>query len=152
MNRRKMICMRCGQCCGADGKEGWPKHFPDALSDITEEEINNLHPVIGLIGIPRDTGVTSGSVIVDDKVYTYEWLESGGLVKQGSETECPFLYYHKEDGPYLCGLADTSEDWRWKKQCAWYPKTEMNDYEVKMFLEDYPKCSYRWKPMLTRKR
>jgi hypothetical protein len=145
---RTCPCTRCGQCCGKDGAECWPKEWPSALKRFNKDELIERFPVISLIGLPRDTGVTEGIVKVDDKEFAYEWLEDGGLVAPGTETQCPFLEEAKLKGGSLsCGLHSTSEHWRWEKQCApWPPETMMAD-KAKEFAEANPLCSYVWRPV-----
>lgn len=137
MKKRTGKCNKCGQCCGADGGHGWPKNWFIILEQYTKEELNEYLPVIGLIGIPRDTGVASGTVTIDGKDYEYEWATGEKLRKPGTEEQCPFLYKKKKK--WYCALVKSSEEWRWEKQCKNWPSTYSSSIK-----KNYPKCSYKF--------
>ncbi|MHA2375575.1 MAG: hypothetical protein ACXAB9_05370 [Candidatus Thorarchaeota archaeon] len=157
---RKLECNRCGQCCGADGGAGFSVNLEEAIKasavdergevvPLTQEMVDEMVPIIGLIGLPMHTGKTSGVVDIDGKKFPYRWLENGRLVRDGSDLLCPFAVYHKDNGPWLCGLVDTSEQWRWEYQCKDFPFRRIIQHmsKAEAIHRGFPKCSYRWRPV-----
>lgn len=143
---RKSECCRCGQCCGVDDVYPWAKSLQESMKSFSPEEVELYMPIIALIGLPAHTGKNSGIVTIGDKEFPYIWHENGQLAKQGTDSLCPFVYYHEENGPWICALVDTEEQWRWERQCKKYPRRiRWHEREVKEFHEAVPKCSYKYR-------
>lgn len=143
--QRRFECGRCGQCCGVDDKECWPVEWPERLDRMDPHELEMTFPVIALVGIPSHGALQHGTVTVDGVTYDYCWHKDGGLRKSKDDNKCPFLVHDEENGPWLCGLVGTTEEWRWEQQCRPWPRPNMSDHDMRQYIEEYPKCSYGWR-------
>jgi hypothetical protein len=137
-NYRHGVCLRCGQCCGAEGGEAWPKNMMERFRKTINDngELVFTH-VLGLFINQPD----EGALCIDDKVFPYSIIDGVPTIEDGW---CPFLVHDERNEQYLCGLVGTSEQARFEATCQPIPVRIMNDRDKKFYKDDYPKCSYVW--------